>query len=165
MPIKGSVKGNRGSVTMKGSLKGADSTKTLNVSLTLNLTVDTANRQLLGRLTGSTKDNGTSTPVDDPVVLDIPGDMDGTWSLQFQLDQTRKTVRGTAELTLSNQVKHTLVVRGRTAGETAVLSLSGDPSDPAAQAIRINTILTPLEGNWARLESFTGKGYGQTLGW
>ncbi len=166
MPIKGSVKGNRGSVTMKGSLKGADSTKTLDVSLTLNLTVDTANRQLLGRLTGSIKDNGTSTPVDDPVVLGIPGNMDGTWSLLFQLDQTRKAVRGTAELTLSNQVKHTFVVRGRTAANsTAVLSLDGDPSDPASSAIKIKTTITPLEGGWARLERLSGRGYGQTIGW
>ena len=48
---------------------------------------------------------------------------------------------------------------------TAVLTLSGSPSDPASKAIAIKTTVTPLEGGWARLESFAGRGYGQALGW
>jgi hypothetical protein len=68
--------------------------------------------------------------------------------------------------TLSNDVKHTFVVRGKTgANNTAVLSLAGDPSDPAAAAIKIKTTITPLEGGWARIESFAGRGYGQAVGW
>lgn len=43
-----------------------------------------------------------------------------------------------------------------------VLSLAGAP---ASNAIKIKTTITPLEGGWARLESFSGTGYGQRLGW
>jgi hypothetical protein len=166
MPIKGGVKGTRGSVTMKGSLKGTDAAQLVSVSLLLNLTVDTANRQLAGRLTGSIKSNGTTTPVDDPVVLNMLGNMDGTWTLSLDVDQSGRTVTGTAELKLSNDVKHTFVVRGKTgANNTAVLSLAGDPSNPAAKAITVKTTITPLEGGQARIESFAGRGYGQTVGW
>ena len=51
------------------------------------------------------------------------------------------------------------------ANNTAVLALTDDPSDPAAKPITIKTTITPLEGGWARIESFSGKGYGQTVGW
>jgi hypothetical protein len=165
MPIKGSLKGARGSITMKGSMRGADPTRTVSVALTLNLTVDTAHRQLVGRLTGSSKANGTTTPVNDDLTLAIPAPMDGTWTLRFQLAQAGRAVTGTAELTLSNLVRHTFVVQGRAKGTTAMLVLSGDPADPAAQDLRIRTTITPLEGAWARPESLTGKGYGQTVGW
>jgi hypothetical protein len=60
---------------------------------------------------------------------------------------------------------YAFLVRGRTgANGTAVLSLAADPADPAARSIRISTTVTPLEGGWARLESFLGTGYGQTVG-
>jgi hypothetical protein len=39
------------------------------------------------------------------------------------------------------------------------------PLPHPSKAISIRTTLTPLEGGWARLESFSGKGYGQTVGW
>ncbi len=167
MPIRGSVKGNRGSIIMKGSLNGADSTKAVTVALTLNLTVDTAQHKLRGRLNGRVRSNGTSTLVDDPVVFDLPPEkMNGSWTLSFDLDPSGRTVAGTAELRLSNQVKHRFVVRGRTgANHTAVLTLAGDPADPAAKALAIRTTIIPLEGGWATLKSFSGRGYGQVLGW
>ncbi len=166
MPIRGSVKGNRGSLTMKGALNGADSTKTVTVSLSLNLTVDTAQHELTGRLTGRVRSNGTTTLVDDPVVFELPERMNGSWTLSFALDQSGRTVTGTAELRLSNEVKHSFVVRGRTgANNKAALTLAGDPANPASKAISIRTTLTPLEGGWATLESFSGKGYGQVVGW
>jgi hypothetical protein len=33
------------------------------------------------------------------------------------------------------------------------------------RALTADANITPLEGGWARLESFSGRGYGQTLGW
>ncbi len=166
MPIKGSVKGGRGSITMKGSLKGANLTKLVSVSLTLNLTVDAANRQLVGRLTGTIRENGAPTLVNDDLTLAIPGDMDGTWTLRFDLDRTGRTVTGAATLTLSNDAQHAFVASGKTgANNSAVLTLSASPSDPAAKAITIKATITPLEGGWARLESFSGRGYGQALRW
>jgi hypothetical protein len=166
MPIKGSVNGTRGSITMKGSLNGANLTKLVSVSLTLNLTVDAANRHLVGRLTGTIRENGAPTPVNDDLALAIPGDMDGTWTLRFGLDRTGRTVTGAATLTLSDGAQHAFVASGRTgANNTAVLTLSASPSDPTAKATTVKTTITPLEGGWARLESFSGRGYGQALGW
>ena len=63
-------------------------------------------------------------------------------------------------------VKHSFVVRGRTrANRTVVLTLAGDPADQAWKAISIRTSLTPLEGGWATLESFSSRGYGRVIGW
>ncbi len=166
MPIRGSIKGSRGSLTMKGSLQGADSSKAVTVALTLNLTVDTAQHELTGRLTGRVRSNGTTTLVDDPVVFDLPEKMTGSWTLSFALDQSGRTVTGTAELTLSNLVKHGFVVRGKTgANRTVVLTLAGNPANPASMAISLRTTLTPLAGGWATLESFSGRVYGQVIGW
>jgi hypothetical protein len=50
----------------------------------------------------------------DSITLAIPGDMDGTWQVQVDLDQTGRSVSGTALPTLSSNVEHTFVVRGRT---------------------------------------------------
>jgi hypothetical protein len=166
MPIRGSVKGVSGSLTMKGTLKGANPDKTVSVSLALNLTVDTANRRLTGPLTGSVKSAGVTTAVNEGLALDIPAPMDGTWTLAFQLAQSGKAVTGTATLTLSNGVDYGFTVKGRTgANNTAVLTLMGDPLDPAAKAIRIRTTITPMEGGWAEIESFVGKGWGHAVVW
>jgi len=35
----------------------------------------------------------------------------------------------------------------------------------AAKAIKIKTTITPLEGGWAGLGTFSGKAYGQTVSW
>jgi hypothetical protein len=166
MPIKGSVKGSRGSTVMKCTLKGADLTRTVNVALTLNLMVDTANRHLTGWMAGSITSNGATTPVDEDLSLAIPAGMDGSWTLRFNLGHVGRTVTGTAILTLANGVDYTCVARGRAGAHNAtLLSLVGDPADPASKAIRIRTTITPLEGGWARLQSFSGKGYGQAVGW
>jgi len=166
MPIKGSVKGASGSITMKGTLKGATPDKTVSVALTMNLTVDTANRRLTGPLTGSVKSGGVTTAVNQGLALDIPLPMDGTWTLDVQLAQSGTTVTGTARLTLSNGVECAFTARGKTGpNSTVVLSLTGDRSDAAAKAIKVKATITPLEGGWARLESFSGKGYGQTVAW
>jgi hypothetical protein len=51
------------------------------------------------------------------------------------------------------------------APEDQMLTLGGDKADSASQPIHFKTTLTPLEGGWARLEGFAGKGYGQTITW
>jgi len=166
MAVKGTVKGANGSVTMRGSMKGASPDRAVSVALALDLTVDTANRRLTGPLTGTVKAGGVTTPVDEALCLDIPSPMDGTWALAFDLAQSGTAVTGTARLTLSNGAGHDVTVKGKTgANSTAVLGLAGDKADPAAKAIKIKATITPLEGGWARLEAFTGKGYGQTVAW
>jgi hypothetical protein len=163
--VKGSAKGTAGSVVLKLSPRGKGGTAKVEVTLTVML------NPLTRQLTGSALMSGNvgAEPLRVAVpncILMVPADMDGTWTLQFVLDQVGRGVTGTATLRLSNGVEHTLVVRGKAgANHTAVLSLTGAPTDPAAKAIRIRTTITPLEGGSARLESFSVKGYGQTLGW
>jgi hypothetical protein len=165
MPITGAVKGTSGSIAMKGVLKGADLAKTVSVSLTLNLTVDTANRLLTGPLTGSLEANGGTTPVNENLSMPIPTPMDGTWTLRFGLVHAAESVTGSAVLTLSQGVDYAFLVKGKIVGEATVLSLIGDPGTPAARALKMWATMAPLEGGWARLESFSGKGYGQALAW
>jgi hypothetical protein len=75
-------------------------------------------------------------------------------------------VTGTALLTLSNGVDYGFTVKGKTgANGTTLPTLACTPASPAAKAIKIKTTITPLEGGWARLESFSARGYGQTLAW
>lgn len=165
MPIKGSAKGSAGSVVVRLALTGADPAHGVAVSLTLNLTVDTANRRLTGPATGGITTGAASTPVAEVVTVAVPQPMDGTWTLAFQLDQAGRRVAGTASLTLSSGVDHAFVVQGRAGGANAVLSLAGAPADPAPTTIRIRTTMTPLEGGSARLERLSGRGYGQSLLW
>jgi hypothetical protein len=166
MPIKGSVKGASGSITMQGTLKGADPAKTVSVSLKLVLAVDATDGRLAGQMTGSVKSGGTTTAVNQDVALDIPAPIDGTWRLLLTLAQGAKGIAGTATLTLSNGADHAFVVKGKAgAGGTAVLSLAGAAADPAAKAIKIKAMVTPLAGRWAELEALAGRGYGQTLVW
>jgi hypothetical protein len=129
----------------------------------MGLAVDTNNRRLVSPLTGRVKSSGETTPVNQNLALDIPPPMDGTWSLAFDLDQAGRAVTGNAMLTLSDGVGHPFLLKGRTnANSTAVLTLTSEKTDPAARAIRIRTTITPLEGGWTRIESFSGKAYGQT---
>jgi hypothetical protein len=165
MPVKGSVKGSSGSLTMNGSLAGADPAKTVHVALALHLTVDIANRQLLGQIAGSLRDSTQNTPVVANVTLPIPSPMDGTWTLQFQLEQVHRKIAGTALLTLSNGVHYAFAVQGRIRGAETLLTLDGAPANPAARAIGIRTTITPLDGGSARLERLSGRGYGQALLW
>jgi len=99
------------------------------------------------------------------LALDLPPQMDGTWTLAFQLAHGARRITGTARLTLSNAVHYDFVVQGRSSGAHAALILAGEPADPASKAIRIRTTILPQEGAWATLEAFSGKGYGQSLAW
>jgi hypothetical protein len=116
-------------------------------------------------LTGSVKENGVTTTPNESPTPPIPAPMDRTWTLRFSLDQAGRTVTGTALLTLSTGVDYAFAVQGRTSGANAVLSLAGDPRSPAGKAIKVRATITPLEGGWARIETFSGRGYGQTVGW
>jgi len=165
LPVKGSVKGTAGTTVVTVSLKGSDPSKTVSVGLTLNLTVAAGTRRLTGTLVGTITNAGVRTPVSESVSVLIPGSMDGTWTLRFVLGNLGTTVTGTAVLTLSNGVDFAYLIKGKRSGTTAVLSLSGDPSDPPAKAIKIKTTITPMENGAATLNTFSAKGYGQNLAW
>ncbi len=166
MVVRGAARGGGGALAVTLEMRGANAANQVNASLSFRLTLDAAARQLAGPVTGRIRVGDAITPLDDSVALDIRGGMDGSWTLQFGFHETGRTVTGTAELMLSNDVKHSFVVRGRTgANHTVALTLAGDPANPASKAISIRTTLTPLEGGGARLESFSGKGYGQVIRW
>jgi len=165
VPIKGSAKGSGGVLAVKLSLKGASPDRSAAIALVLDLTLNAAARQLEGSLAGSVTVGDTRTPVLAHLVLGIPAPMDGTWALALALAQGPNGIAGTARLTLANGADYDYVAKGRQAGQTAALSLAGAPADPAAKGIRMKVTVTPLEGGWARLEGFSGKGYGQTIRW
>jgi hypothetical protein len=164
--LRGSARGRNGTTKAMIGLRGAAADRTAAVSLTLDLSVDPANRQLVGTMSGTVRDGATTTPVSTAVALPISLPMDGTWSLDFQLVQDATGIAGTARLTLAHGVAHSYRVKGRAgSGDTVVLSPAGDRNAAEAYGIRITTTVTPLQGGWARLESFSGIGYGQKIGW
>jgi hypothetical protein len=163
---KGTVKGTSGNVAAKVTMKGTNPERTVSVSLALNLTVDAASLQLTGALSGKVTTAGAVTPVFSGILPPIPTPMDGAWTLLFVLAQGAKGITSTAVLTLSIGADCIFLVKGRTgANSTAILSLAGDPANPAAKALKIKTTIASLEGGWARIASFSAKGYGQTLAW
>jgi P2-related tail formation protein/nitrous oxide reductase accessory protein NosL len=162
MPIRGSVKGRAGSVTLTGVMGGTDPARTVTMALTLSLMVDPANLLLTGRLTGAFKANGTTTPVSQYLALPIPAPMDGTWALQLALDQAGRAVAGTALLTLANGTDGAFVVQGRTRGANVVLNLA---AGPAGRGLEAEATISPLEGGWALLQTLSARAYGQTIGW
>jgi hypothetical protein len=99
--------------------------------------------------------------MDAPVVF---SDMDGTWTLQFDPDRSGRSITGTAMVALSNDIRRAFTAKGRTdANDTAVLTISGDPAEPAAKAIAITAKANALAGGRARIESLAAKGYGQVV--
>jgi RHS repeat-associated protein len=162
--VRGSAKGTSGSVVLKLNSRGNVATARVEVTLTVAL------NPLTRQLTGSASVKGkvgaeTLRSVVPHCVLEAPTGMVGAWTLRFVLDQAGRTVVGTAALRLSNGVTHAYVVKGKRAGTSAVLSLTGTPANPASKAIKIRATITPLEGGSARLESLSLQGYGQSLRW
>jgi hypothetical protein len=165
LPIRGSVRGAGGNIALKLALRGAARDRSVRLALRLDLAVDPDAGQLVGAIVGSVVTGDEKTPVAETLTLPIPRAMNGTWTLLFDLVQDARGVTGTALLTLSNGAGYVCEVQGRTRGGNAVLSLAGYPAGPAARGGGIRTTITPLEGGWARLESFSGRGYGQVVGW
>jgi sugar lactone lactonase YvrE len=165
MPIKGRATGAAGDVLVEITLQGTDLARTAALTLRLKLTLNAAARQISGPLSGSITIDGTRKQVAETLTLAVPGAMDGTWTLRFQLVQGARSITGTALLTLANGVDYAYAVQGKRVATSAVLSLAGDPADPAAKAFQIRTTLAPLANGAARPHGFSGKGYGQSLGW
>lgn len=164
LPLKGTVKGKAGAVTARVSVKGSAPAGA--ASLSLCLALDPAVRQLAGAMTGTVTVGGASAQAAGPVTLTVPDPMDGTWTLRFTLSEGPRGIAGASVLELANGTRFAYLAKGKPVPPAAAaLALSGDPGDPAARGIRIKTAITPLEGGWARLETFSGKGYGQALAW
>jgi glucose/arabinose dehydrogenase len=165
VPVRASVRGSNGSVAIRIVIRGLDAVGTTAMSLTLSLTVDAASRQFVGSVVGSVTIVGTTSPVATPARLDIPAPVDGTWTLLLRLSPSAKRVTGTALLALPNGVTYRFRSAGRIVGQTVVLTLSGEPSDPATQGVAIRAVVSPWEGGWAGLTAASIRGFGQTLVW
>lgn len=90
--------------------------------------------------------------------------MDGTWILALELHRDGDVIKGLAWRTLFNGVEQPFVVTGRTGADgTAILNLIDAAGGFGIAPIR--TTITPLQGGWARIESFAGTAYGQSIAW
>ena len=165
MSAKGGVKGDGTALTLALRLRGTDTQRQVAASLSLNLFLDAAARQLRGPVTGSLEVNGVMTPVAGIVTLALRPSMDGTWSLLFELQQNPRGIGGTATLSLSNGVEYRSQVSGRTVGSAAVLNLTGLPANRPAAGTRMRATIDTLGGALTELAGFVGKAYGQTLAW
>jgi sugar lactone lactonase YvrE len=165
MSVRGAVSGVGGGVAARFTLKSAGSNRGLRAALDATLTLNPATRQLGGQITGTLQAAGATAPVAGPVTLDLPAAMDGTWSLRFALVPGTRGVGGNATLTLSNGVTYGYVVRARLSGLKLVGDLISSPADALATGIRIRATMSQYSGGWARLETLSGSGYGQNLGW
>jgi hypothetical protein len=165
LEVRGSVRNHDGVVLVTLSARGADAARTLTAALTLALTVDAANQQLVGNVSARIGENGVTRLVSTALALPIPAPMDGTWSLAFELTPTAAGVRGAARLQLANGVAHELFARGKELGEAVVLTLGVGPRSPATKCLRMRTTIVPLADGGARLDAFSGKGYGHGPEW
>jgi hypothetical protein len=165
MPIRGSASATHGALVATMAMQGTAAGNAASASLALKLALNVATRQLVGPASGSALVGAVTLPLAGSVSLNLPPAMDGTWTLLLQIAPNGRTVSGSATLRLANGAEYLFVVRGRIAGQAVVATLVGHPSDVAAKGIEISTTLTPLEGGWARLNAFSGKGYGQLLHW
>lgn len=165
MVARGTVRGSAGNVQATITLKGTDAARSVRVALTMTLALEAEARRLAGSASGSVSSAGLRTPLGGAVVLPLPEGMDGTWTLWFSLTQAASGVTGTAVLTLANLAEYEFILKGQRVDGSAVLALSGSPSDPAARSIRMQATIAPLVWDGTTLQAFWGEGYGQRLRW
>lgn len=163
--IRGSVRGNGRSVVATLALQGTSADRGTRLALNLVLAMDAEAGVLVGPATGSVVAADLRDPVVGTVTLPLPTDVAGTWTLRFSLNYAADTVTGTAVLTFSNLVECQFALTGQRVDQTAVLTLAGPLTDPAAGRLRIATTVVPLDGQRALLRAFSGQGYGQRLKW
>jgi hypothetical protein len=165
LAVKGTVRSAGDDVLVRLTLKGADAARTAVVSLTLDLTLDAAHATLAGVATGKLKTAAGTTALAGDVSLDIAAPMDGTWSLQLALSTTGSATTGSAVLALSSGAQYRYTVRGTAAGYFVTMALIPAADDPGAKALRIAARVQTLDGGWAKITAFAGRGFGQTLSW
>ena len=91
--------------------------------------------------------------------------MDGTWALLVEPAGANGDAAASGILWLANGRVHLFSGGAHTAGQRVALYLTGDDLDPAGNGIEIDAVITPRADGSARLDAFTGRGYGQVLGW
>jgi hypothetical protein len=165
-PVTGSIKTTGGvprvSVTMK--LSGTASQGTLSVRVTANvqfaLGIDPANGELTGtfktkicvKARGGGCQSGTG-----PQQFDLPDDMDGTWDLVSDIQNTNNKLTGSAAAALSNGRTLPLTLKGQYASKNDLtnLNLKGSAGTVTIQANAVPAALV--------LKKMTAKLLGQIV--
>jgi alpha-tubulin suppressor-like RCC1 family protein len=165
----------------RGAVRGGDGVATLALSadgrplppgppaaaaLRLTLGLDPAARALAGPAALRLRTGAAPAITSEPCTLALSAPMDGSFVLRLDLACAGPSVRGTAELRLSNGVAYPLVVRrGHAKGGAALLTLAGDQAQPAARGLHFTLTVTPLEGGTARIDALTAQALGMALAW
>lgn len=166
--VAGSVRGRADAVVLKVTLRNTAANSGVRVALVLDLALDPETRQLVGSVSGGVTDGGVWSDAGRPLTLPVPPAMVGTWTLQFDLAPgTRGRITGQTWLAFSGEPlpRAEYAVRGVVSGSAVSLVLTGVPDSLPGRAMRVKARITPMEGGWARLDSFAANGYGQRLRW
>jgi hypothetical protein len=177
--LVGAVKGFGNNVALKLHAAGkeleASGKREEVVVVDLLLTLNAAGRSLDGLATiqrGRRAPTGkTSSALN--ISLPLPGGMDGTYGIGWDLTRQDTRVAGDAVLQLSNGTQYLLGVSGKqaAAGAAARITAQADQTDVMGKGIRLQALLDTLEpvGQarpwWGVLSAVKGKALGQTLAW
>ena len=164
--ITGKCRGKGGIVTLLLSIASTKESRResgASFRAKMDLMLGFAQRQLVGtttwKLTGSAgKRRGAC-----PCILDLPADMDGTYTLTLDLDPDGATVTAAGTLTLANGTSFLLLGKGKSSSILTELRLRDDPLDPGARGILLRPGFVPFDGGNTILKSIVGKALGQKL--
>ncbi|NLF17184.1 MAG: hypothetical protein GX595_07995, partial [Lentisphaerae bacterium] len=168
--IRGTVRGRDGAVVAQLSLTGqrtglpGQPLARASASGSLNLALDPSPRTLNGRAQISVILGTERLAISSARVTPLPAPMDGSFRLDLQLDLDGTAVDGAATLTLANGVAYNLIANGVYNDPVSDLTLTPDPSDPAAQGIRLRLVVLTREDRSAVVQSLSGGLGGQILG-
>jgi len=168
--IRGTVRGRDGAVVAQLSLTGqrtglpGQPLARASASGSLNLALDPSRRTLNGRAQLSVILGAERLAISSACVTPLPAPMDGSFRLDLQLDLDGTAVDGAATLTLANGVAYSLIANGVYKDPVSDLTLTPDPSDPAAQGIRLRLVVLTREDRSAVVQSLSGGLGGQVLG-
>jgi len=168
---KGSAKLSKGVVTVKLTLKGkqigipGDPAAKASASVTMTLALDPVARTLTGPWKATWALGAAKTSASGDTSLAVPTGMDGTYRLVFDLNGASTSVTGDAALQLSNGGEYGFAVSGTYGGAISTVTLAGEPSNPAARAIKISTSMKTVDDGTAILKTFSGKAFGQSVKW
>gem|GEM_PF-3183386 len=183
--VTGVVKGKDGvvvaSLAMQGTTETVVDKEVLRITIRMSLALDADGGLLEGVATvvRTTRRLGSSSTSSDDskgsfsthCVLDLPVEMDGSYTLDMFLSTFGETVSGETLLELSNGDAYPLTVRGKCGDGASALSLTGDATDAGAKGIRIKASVVTLDDGTdttpgtAELNTFAAKLFGQALRW
>jgi hypothetical protein len=160
--IAGAGPGSVARLTLKGAAGGASA------RILLTLAIDPATRRLLGSAQGERRAGGVRTAYAATLSLHLPGGMDGSYRLLFDLSPTAAGIGGQARLLLGNGRSLQFDVSSRSPGAVGTpltLALSPAAVDPGAKGTRLSTTLRTYAGALAIVQALSGEVLGQHVSW